>query len=110
MFRQNRRINGNGKGQTAKLSLMRKNLIFPLDNTIPMVNNKAMTGQELKQWRRKWGLSQEELGRLLGVARFSVSRWEIGTRAIPSFLPLALEALENRMKKGGKHGHNQEAN
>jgi transcriptional regulator with XRE-family HTH domain len=77
---------------------------------IPMVNNKAMTGQELKEWRRKRGLSQEELGRLLGVARFSVSRWEIGTRAIPSFLPLALEALENRMEKGGRHGHNQEAN
>ncbi|MBM4295056.1 MAG: helix-turn-helix transcriptional regulator [Deltaproteobacteria bacterium] len=77
---------------------------------IPMGNNKAMRGEELKEWRRKWGLSQDELGRLLGVARFSVSRWEIGTRAIPSFLTLALEALENRMEKGGKHGQNQEAN
>jgi DNA-binding XRE family transcriptional regulator len=89
---------------------MRKKLIFPLDIMIPMVNNKNMTGQELKEWRRKCGLSQEELGRLLGVARFSVSRWEIGTRTIPSFLHLALEALENRMAKGGKHGHNQETN
>ena len=69
-----------------------------------------MTGQELKEWRRKWGISQGELGRLLGVAGFSVSRWETGTRAIPSFLPLALEALENHMEKEGKHGHNQEAN
>ena len=69
-----------------------------------------MTGQELKEWRRKWRLSQEELGGLLGVARFSISRWEIGTRAIPSFLLLALEALENRMEKIGRHGHNQEAN
>jgi DNA-binding transcriptional regulator YiaG len=89
---------------------MRKKLSFPIDNMLPMVNNMAMTGRELKDWRRTWGLSQEELGRLLGVARFSVSRWEIGTRAIPSFLQLALEALENRMEKGGKHGHNQEAN
>ena len=77
---------------------------------IPMVNNKDMTGQELKEWRHKVGLSQEELGRLLGVARFSVSRWEREARAIPSFLPLALEALENRLKKEGKHGHNQKAN
>jgi len=76
---------------------------------IPMVNNKAMTGQELKEWRRKWGLSQDELGRLLGVARFSVSRWEIGTRAIPSFLPLALEALENRMQMEASHGDGKKA-
>jgi len=62
-----------------------------------------MTGQELKEWRRKWGISQGELGRLLGVAGFSVSRWETGTRAIPSFLALALKALENQMEKEGQH-------
>jgi DNA-binding transcriptional regulator YiaG len=70
---------------------------------------KAMTGEELQEWRRKWGLSQEALAFALGVIRVSVSRWETGTRAIPSFLPLALEALENRMAKGGRDGHNQEA-
>jgi DNA-binding transcriptional regulator YiaG len=58
-----------------------------------------MTGQELQEWRRKWSVSQEDLGRVLGVFRESVSRWETGTRNIPSFLPLALEALETRMKK-----------
>jgi transcriptional regulator with XRE-family HTH domain len=64
-----------------------------------------MTGQELQEWRRKWGLSQEDLGRALGVIRVSVSRWETGARAIPSFLPLALEALENRIiKERGGHG------
>jgi transcriptional regulator with XRE-family HTH domain len=68
-----------------------------------------MTGQELKEWRRKRELTQEDLARRLGVIRLTVARWETGTRAIPSFLPLALEALENRMEKGGKHGHNQEA-
>lgn len=69
-----------------------------------------MTGQDLKEWRRKMGLTQEDLARRLDVIRLTVARWETGTRAIPSFLPLALEALENRMEKGGKHGHNQEAN
>jgi DNA-binding transcriptional regulator YiaG len=68
-----------------------------------------MTGQELKEWRRKWGLSQEGLANRLGVIKITVTRWEIGTRAIPSFLPLALEALENHIEKGGKHGNNQEA-
>jgi DNA-binding transcriptional regulator YiaG len=69
-----------------------------------------MKGKEIKEWRRKWGLTQEGVAQCLGVIKVTVARWETGTRAIPSFLPLALEALENRMEKGGKHGHNQEAN
>ncbi|MDD2901560.1 MAG: helix-turn-helix transcriptional regulator [Syntrophales bacterium] len=60
-----------------------------------------MTGKELQEWRRKWGLSQDDLARRLGVFRESVSRWETEARAIPSFLPLALEALEYRMKMDG---------
>jgi transcriptional regulator with XRE-family HTH domain len=63
-----------------------------------------MTGKELQEWRRKWGLSQEGLARRLGVIRVTVARWETGTRAIPSFLPLALEALENRLKMEARHG------
>lgn len=69
-----------------------------------------MTGQELKEWRRKRGLTQEDLARRLGVIRLTVARWETATRAIPSFLQLALEALENRMEKGGKNGNNPQAN
>jgi len=63
-----------------------------------------MTGKELQEWRRKWGLSQEGLAQRLGVIRVTVARWETGTRAIPSFLPLALEALENRLKMEARHG------
>jgi len=43
-------------------------------------------------------LTQESLAKALGVSRVSVARWETGVRAIPSFLPLTLEALEYRMK------------
>ncbi|MGP8051676.1 MAG: helix-turn-helix domain-containing protein [Desulfobaccales bacterium] len=57
-----------------------------------------MTGQELKEWRRKKGLTQEELARRLGVIRLTVARWETGTRSIPSLLSLALVALEYQMK------------
>jgi len=63
-----------------------------------------MIGKELQEWRRKWGLSQEGLARRLGVIRVTVARWETGTRAIPTFLPLALEALENRMEMEARHG------
>ena len=62
-------------------------------------------GEDLKQWRRRWGLTQVELARVLGTYQVTVARWETGTRKIPFLLPLALEALENRMKKEAGHGN-----
>jgi DNA-binding transcriptional regulator YiaG len=63
-----------------------------------------MTNQDFKNWRTKWGLSQGKLANVLGVRSMTVARWEWGTIRIPALLPLALEALENRMKEEGKHG------
>jgi DNA-binding transcriptional regulator YiaG len=59
-----------------------------------------MTGRELTQWRRERGISQGELAQLLGTYQVTVCRWEKGARGIPFLLPLALEALENRLQKG----------
>ena len=55
-------------------------------------------------WRKSHGLTQTELGKLLGVWYVAVGRWERGERKIPSFLPLAMEALEHRMRKEQEHG------
>jgi DNA-binding transcriptional regulator YiaG len=63
-----------------------------------------MRGNELTTWRKKWGISQGELARLLGTYQVTVCRWEKGARKIPFLLPLALEALENRLKKEKDHG------
>ena len=63
-----------------------------------------MTGNELRAWRRKQGLTQEQLAECLGVIRVTIARWETDVRAVPSFLPLALEALEYRMKQGKGFG------
>ena len=59
-----------------------------------------MGRDELKLWRKKWGITQVELARMLGTYQVTIARWETGSRKISFLLPLALEALENRMKEG----------
>lgn len=53
-----------------------------------------MTPEDLKKWREEHFYSQQQLADALGVTNICVSRWEIGMRNIPSFLALALRALE----------------
>ncbi len=53
-----------------------------------------MTPEQLKKWRKDNSYSQINLARDLGVTNVCVSRWEICMRKIPSFLALALRALE----------------
>jgi DNA-binding transcriptional regulator YiaG len=59
-----------------------------------------MTDTDLKLWRKRLGLTQVELANMLGTYQVTVARWETGARKIPFLLPLALEALEHRMKEG----------
>jgi len=61
-----------------------------------------MTGKELKEWRKQYGLTQVELSKHLNVAWVTVARWEIEVRKTPPLLPLALETIENRLKGGGE--------
>ena len=63
-----------------------------------------MTGKELKEWRNKHGFTQMELSKWLNVSWSAVARWEVEIRPIPPFLFLALEAIENRLMKGGVKG------
>jgi DNA-binding transcriptional regulator YiaG len=58
----------------------------------------------LRTWRQKWGLSQAKLSKALGMSTMAVAFWEWGHRRIPPLLPLALEALEYRLKKGDGDG------
>jgi DNA-binding XRE family transcriptional regulator len=60
-----------------------------------------MTSKELQAWRKKNVYTQGQLAEVLGVATQTVYRWENDKRAIPSFLQLTLECVE---EKGGKKG------
>ncbi len=57
-----------------------------------------MKPKELQKWRKETGYSQSQLAEVLGVATMTVSRWETGARAIPSFLHLALESVARNSK------------
>jgi predicted transcriptional regulator len=63
-----------------------------------------MNGNELKLWRKRWGITQVELAEMLGTYQVTIARWETGARKIPFLLPLALEALEHRSSQLAKQG------
>jgi repressor LexA len=52
-----------------------------------------MTSEELKDLRAELGLTQPELAKRLGVARNTVTRWEMGIRSIPEPVIRLLEFL-----------------
>ena len=81
--------------------------LFSLTTIYCLVYIQCMTNQEFKSWRTRWGFSQGKLAKALGVRSMTVARWEWGTIRIPALLPLALEALENRIKEGKLNGLHQ---
>jgi transcriptional regulator with XRE-family HTH domain len=52
-----------------------------------------MTNTGLNEWRVGRGYTQVALAEALGVDPLTISRWELGVRAIPVLLPLALKGL-----------------
>ena len=66
-------------------------------------NILAMTGKDLKEWRREYGLTQAALAKHLNVAWATVARWEINVRKIPPYLHLALATIAREIEtKGGE--------
>lgn len=59
-----------------------------------------MSPTELTEARRALHLSQIGLAHELGVAANTVNRWEMGTRAIPPYLGLALLGIRCRAVLG----------
>jgi len=58
---------------------------------------RRLTGEELRAWRKRHGLTQQELAWLLGLSREAISNWERGTRTIPPYLCLVLDVLEKHL-------------
>ena len=59
-------------------------------------------GDELKQLRTRLGMTQDELGQRLGVARVTVARWEIGLRRVPELAVRLLQHVAKEVKQEQK--------
>jgi transcriptional regulator with XRE-family HTH domain len=59
---------------------------------------------ELRRFRKRYHLRQEDLAKLLGVSRLAVARWEAGMRTAQPYLGLALQALAVALERTRKPG------
>ena len=83
-------------------SIIGRIIFMELRNVSTVSRIALMSGEELKTFRDKFELSQDQLAKELKVARNTVSRWELEERKIPEFLELALETIARRIKDGEK--------
>jgi len=60
-----------------------------------------MTPAELRSFRSEYRLRQIDLAELLGVTRLCIVRWEGGSRSIPPYVRLALQALADAFRRNG---------
>ena len=65
---------------------------------------RRMSGEELRNWRLRYGMSQAELGDILGVTAKAISNWELGLRKIPPYLYYALAFLEQNNYVSNNNG------
>jgi transcriptional regulator with XRE-family HTH domain len=65
----------------------------------------TITSEELREERRRLGMTQAQLADQLGVSRVTVTRWEGGvTIDQPRMLILALESIRRRMRRSSTDG------
>jgi DNA-binding transcriptional regulator YiaG len=71
-----------------------------------------MTGPELRAALDELGMSQRAFAARFGLLEGSVSRWMVAKRAVPSWVPPALDLLRHAPKKSGRQAahYSAEAN
>ncbi len=59
---------------------------------ITKLSSDKITGKYLREYRKKYGLTQSEMAEKLGVTKESVSEWERERRELPGTIKFALKA------------------
>jgi DNA-binding transcriptional regulator YiaG len=75
--------------------------IYQLTKRFAYAIHMSMNPQDLIEWRKRNEYTQVKLAEALGVHPMTVSKWErsVHRKEIPSFLHLALDALECKAKE-----------
>lgn len=60
---------------------------------IPATSGHEVTGKQLKAYRTRMGLTQEEMAAKLEVTKATISEWETGKRPLPGTVKFALETV-----------------
>jgi DNA-binding XRE family transcriptional regulator len=58
-----------------------------------------MRAEELSAWRRRFGLSQDDLAKKFGVTRTTIQNWEAGATTIPTPVDDSCQLWEARLKQ-----------
>lgn len=58
-----------------------------------------MTKDEFREWRHRFGLTQDDVAEMFGVKRNTVQNWESGATALPTTLEGACEVWTDRLRK-----------
>jgi len=58
-----------------------------------------MTPRQLKLWRTRYKLSQQQAADHIGCSRRSIQKWEAGTNNIPKSIDMAIKAVTCEMRK-----------
>lgn len=61
--------------------------------TVPVRDGGEATGQTLREYRKRRGMTQAELAKKWEVAPESISEWERGRRELPGTVKSLLEAV-----------------
>lgn len=61
-----------------------------------------MTSQQLKEARVKLGLTQKQMATELKTKLSTYQKWESGVNAVPGMTEIALKAVKQGKKNGGK--------
>lgn len=56
----------------------------------------SIIGQQIKKYRMENGLTQEQVGRMIGVTTQAVSKWERGSTPDAEILPVDLQSRSLR--------------
>lgn len=57
-----------------------------------------MTPRQLKLWRTRYNLSQEQAANKIGCSRRSIQKWEAGETDIPKSIEMAIKAVTCELK------------